>query len=852
MARLVALTRYVQVPSPCVSLTPILGSSRKWAGPRRRQDQRTRAERHRSTDTAWQSQMHLLTDAYLQWKHGKNVDVDPPVGPVYRFKVTAIHTHGEVLFSTRFCCSLISSCCRLVPQPSDVEANVALIRCGLLGCTPVQPTVAIALDCLELYHQLRRRQSSFSVQAMVKVLCAMNDVTYAQHLHDLFSAAFDVYLGIKSQVRHTLNVALGRAGPGWRAQFACPPCGFKQDNEPMLSPARLHAMDGNNSVKRVEGSGHADPRVFDSDYHILPVEVDRFKDDVGSCADRGPAVPPPRVDHDDAANAAECTRRWKAVNDATGEGSVRAFDQTGIFICACRHGIVEFFTEMAKYPLAVTNRLIDTYGDDQAMGHDIACSFKTTVARSSIGDKATRHRLQLTVNAFHGHAHNHLYQLRNHPLYQKKYGLEDLETCERIFSASNAVTRTIRFASHFHWLQLIDLHFNQWNRNRYLELGRFSYNNYRQALAIIEEYTPLVDAFKNERHLEDSDFERWIEEEHEYLQSLSKEPDEDVLKVAYVESILDLNSTHRPPTILTQTSADFGNADHTRANQAMARATLAERQSLLRKLKVAMEAVDDIKRRMGLTERMAEDSPVYREAYSYYMNRRFIRAVEALERLVIQRLFELSKANLSGTGYKLRRQISNAIARRSEAVRTALRKYNELAPLQTPPRPTLDYSEVASYGWLSDFELLKHSQHGILDKPWSSPICRELMNKYFKLCCAHVEIERLNVEVPRLQAWVDSDAPHILATAEKLMDSQPLLSAELRELYSECCRVNNVIRVQLQKLYVLPGYTGPRLMTVTISSDGDGQKQGAMLPDEDDQLNEEALSLEETVSRMAR
>lgn len=62
-----------------------------------------------------------------------------------------------------------------IPQGNDELANVALIRHGLLGCTPTQPRLAVSLECLEFYHQIRRRQSSFSIQAMVKVLCAVHN-----------------------------------------------------------------------------------------------------------------------------------------------------------------------------------------------------------------------------------------------------------------------------------------------------------------------------------------------------------------------------------------------------------------------------------------------------------------------------------------------------------------------------------------------------------------------------------------------------------------------------------------------------------------------------------------------------
>ncbi len=52
-------------------------------------------------------------------------------------------------------------------------------------------------------------------------------VTYAQHLRDQFSEAFDVYLAIIRQVRARVDTALGRNSRDWRLKNACPPCGYK-------------------------------------------------------------------------------------------------------------------------------------------------------------------------------------------------------------------------------------------------------------------------------------------------------------------------------------------------------------------------------------------------------------------------------------------------------------------------------------------------------------------------------------------------------------------------------------------------------------------------------------------------
>ncbi len=215
----------------------------------------------------------------------------------------------------------------------------------------------------------------------------------------------------------------------------------------------------------------------------------------------------------------------------------------------------------AKYALATVNQLIDELGDDQTVGHDIACSFTATLRDSSISEKVREHRLSMSVNAFHGHAHNRRCQLKNHPLYRTVLGLEDLETCERVFSASNAVARVIRFASHFHWQQFLELHFKQWNEDRYADIsrpvlflpsfasrsillsGKFLFNNYKQALKIITEFTPQLMAYKQSTGITDADIQRWPEDELKYLNDLQTEPEVDAVPVAYVESLMTLKKT---------------------------------------------------------------------------------------------------------------------------------------------------------------------------------------------------------------------------------------------------------------------------------------------------------------------
>jgi hypothetical protein len=85
------------------------------------------------------------------------------------------------------------------------------------------------------------------------------------------------------------------------------------------------------------------------------------------------------------------------------------------------------------------------------------------------------------------------------------------------------------------------------------------------------------------------------------------------------------------------------------AEQSQINAQEAKRRSALNKLELAINAAEDLERQLGLKECWTHDHPDYQEAAAYIKNKRFIRAVEHLEGLVVARLFELAKANLMGT-----------------------------------------------------------------------------------------------------------------------------------------------------------------------------------------------------------
>lgn len=114
-------------------------------------------------------------------------------------------------------------------------------------------------------------------------------------------------------------------------------------------------IDGNNSLKRVGHIGNrmvGDTRVFEGgDYFLSREYVDTFASEVQgrSAAD----VPPPSntTDTSDAANCdvlSPCADNWKAAAGNEKKCMWDIFEETGIFACACRHGMIVWLTDMVR------------------------------------------------------------------------------------------------------------------------------------------------------------------------------------------------------------------------------------------------------------------------------------------------------------------------------------------------------------------------------------------------------------------------------------------------------------------------------------------------------------------------
>ena len=80
------------------------------------------------------------------------------------------------------------------------------------------------------------------------------------------------------------------------------------------------------------------------------------------------------------------------------------------------------------------------------------------------------------------------------------------------------------------------MHYRYADSQKYTNLGRFLYNNYRQSLDIIDENEGLLKALEIERKWTGDVYQTWLKEELVYLNAIGQEPAEEKLTLLYLEA----------------------------------------------------------------------------------------------------------------------------------------------------------------------------------------------------------------------------------------------------------------------------------------------------------------------------
>ncbi|KAI6143412.1 hypothetical protein BKA82DRAFT_4331277 [Pisolithus tinctorius] len=672
---------------------------------------------------AFDLQMPTLTRSYLEWSHAQ---ASMPAGGHFVERAEAEDLGNGLSTGTWrvhvFCVKGVTDGNHL----DDSYITSTLVRQGFMPCSPIRPSMAITINALELYHVTCLHIPHFSIQAFVKTICDLQGVAFWHYLSHQFSIVLNLYLNILNGVEALVMEALSRISNNWHLQHACPACTYELKDEPHLKFKILYAMDSNDSLKHILCC-----IVEDEDSHELPTTQKvpttcylshEFVDSFAQSA-------PIQSTSKDVETGDEnpCTSHWKNMDKQKTKQTWGVYDETWIFLAVCQHGISLLIADMVqsgeltKYPIAIVSRLMKVFRADLRGGYNIGCQFSTTLAKT-----------------FHGHAHQQLCQLSHLTVYTKGLGLEDLKTCERMFSKSNALASSLCYASAFHRQQAINTYFSHNDAYEvYVSILNFIYSKYKQALSIIQDCEFMLLSLKCELGVTtDIEFTMWLQEEQSYLEGLEMEPLNETLQMEYWQALVNLEVSKKDLDLksalwdVTTPSDPKDYATYMHKTQKVETA----HQHAIEMYNKDLHIVQDLKSKLNID--------------SHWMPKTFQHVLDHLEALVIAWIFELLKMNHVGTttGYKMWKHIAKALQVCSSAICKALEQYNTAACAMDPPCCILKWDKVVEYAFITEFNLPQDAQQDVSQQPWVTLAGHSTMDHYFKLLHAQEEIECLEVE----------------------------------------------------------------------------------------------------------
>ncbi|KAJ7166567.1 hypothetical protein C8R43DRAFT_946113 [Mycena crocata] len=793
----------------------------------RRRDYRTRTDRTQILVDAFAEQLKFMADEYVQWS-----------ASIAESSLAAVYTQPEDAIVEGSRNVLVVDIFYVPMIRGDHLVASAFVRQGLIPVAPHWPSVVITIRALEIFRVCHLRCPRLGIQAFVRSLCDVHGVPPRAYLGFQFGVAFDVYLAIRAIVEKRVQIALGRDTPNWRLKNACPACLYKLEGEPSLLLPFLVTIDGNESLRRVlkrereqvdeDGTvrpgatkERRDNRELPNDYYLPRAEVDTWAKE--GLEDMMKDFVPGEDEEDEGGG---CQERWQNMKDDVTARAFGMYDETGFFPSLCRHGFVLVVVDMVqsgelgKYGFAIIAHLLRVLGE-LGVGYDIGCKFgKMVKAHPGLSQLAADNNLKVLVGSFHGAAHGRVCQLDNLATYIKGMGNEDLETCEKFFSKSNSLASSTRYASVFHRKQAIVNYLKHSDVcDAYQALSTVLAGKYRRALAIKQTLPALHETMRS-LGVESRDvFATWIAREKEVLRTLSKEPLEETLQMEYYQKLVNLlDQEERLATILQVGMPAPGEEEWSYDPSVKETRRLeTQRRHALEVHAKTLDAVHDLEFRLGIEERWVRGDAHWVAAALLSNERRYQRAIDHLESLIIARMFELTKVHMAGTGYKLRKHIAKALQARSKAVKAAITRYNDAAEAHIPQRPTLSWEQVVEYAFLSDFDLLRLGREDIRQELWATPGGRAAMDQHFKIERSDEEIMRLDVEIRRFVTLMVDEEAFLIYHQDRLeREGDPGLAHQVFLHRRERGRYNAVHMERLGKLSKVPGCTASLLPGVAV------------------------------------
>ncbi|KAI9062699.1 hypothetical protein FKP32DRAFT_1573466 [Trametes sanguinea] len=399
-----------------------------------------------------------------------------------------------------------------------------LVSNGLFPTSPTLPRVAISIDLLDFYFALFER-SADAVSALAGALKTFyqrrgfpltfsliiqgepvqdpfrrgmsNAIQWYDHLRQKHEAlvehaidgsmalveekmsqpaATDTALSTENEVALARILVQGRCHR--ILQKRCPACfgGTRFGRNFETDGGDIHvAMDATFSQRHNASAGDS-PWHYDAEYFISKEQVDAVGDRIAA-ARKKPAnkfssrVPDAALD--------ECMKSFEAADEQKEKTSGKKFDDTGLMALVCRHDIVLFLAnvdtpgEQQKYAIALLEHLFSFLPSEATVAgfYDIGCVLDRSVHTYDILPKSIIERLIFVTSVMHAYGHQWACQLVYNPRLREGLGLSEGEGTERVWSKFRKLIGVTRTSGRSRRIWLLDRHAKFINERTREDLG---------------------------------------------------------------------------------------------------------------------------------------------------------------------------------------------------------------------------------------------------------------------------------------------------------------------------------------------------------------------------------------------
>ncbi|KAI6000458.1 hypothetical protein EDD15DRAFT_2361967 [Pisolithus albus] len=279
----------------------------------------------------------------------------------------------------------------------------------------------------------------------------------------------------------------------------------------------------------------------------------------------------------------------------------------------------------------------------------------------------------------------------------------------------------------------------------YANLAKFLLNNYKQALDTLSNGCATLNQLMDELG-----------------------PPEETLQMEYWQRLVNLAASRQDLEMIlsTWTVITTQNVAPTWKDSSATRKRETTCRHAQENYEKDLKAVQELEGRLGVTCRWVPEDEEWQAATRLVANRKYQRALDNVERLVVSRIFELSKMNQSGTAKALGHQ-------------------------------TLEFDEVIEYTFLSDFDLLRDMRQDISTWP-EGVIC-------------------LNVEIRRVITYLVDEDWYLRACEALYQDDNPILAYQISRYRTIRSRFTLLHLHSLEKISCLSGFSGTLTPGVSVS-----------------------------------